>query len=399
MITMQDILKHLQVHVPFDQLLQKHLDKILRERINPEIAFNSAILDGFKEPDYASAATILREAGHSITFHGPFMDLRPGAHRSRDPAGDASSASGRSSRSPPGFARVQSSSTPPTTRDTTCPPRRKWLENSLDTWRSPSRLRPGNSTPDHRPGERLRSRIPATSRLLLDALLTRARPLLLRHGARQRLCGAPASRPGSTGLGSRLGEIHLHDNHGAARRAPARGGGDFPFARLFAILRSGSFNPILTVEAHSEQNLGENAGRHQGPGIRRRVRQSSLRLTCGRPAANRTPAGEVVDMLRYVAKRLLFMIPLLFGITIICFTVMHLAPGSPTDLQTQMNPRASAEMKERLRAMYDLDKPLHEQYCPLGRQAGRPRPGRSPSRRTAGRWPTRSSNGCRSRSC
>lgn len=56
------------------------------------------------------------------------------------------------------------------------------------------------------------------------------------------------------------------------------------------------------------------------------------------------------------------MIPLLIGITIICFTVMHLAPGSPTDLQTQMNPKAGTEMKERLRAMYDLDKPLHQQY-------------------------------------
>jgi peptide/nickel transport system permease protein len=41
---------------------------------------------------------------------------------------------------------------------------------------------------------------------------------------------------------------------------------------------------------------------------------------------------------------------------------MHLAPGSPTDLQTEMNPRVTAEMKERLRAMYDLDKPLHVQY-------------------------------------
>ena len=67
-------------------------------------------------------------------------------------------------------------------------------------------------------------------------------------------------------------------------------------------------------------------------------------------------------MLRYIAKRLLFMVPLLFGITVICFTVMHLAPGSPTDLQTQMNPRASVEMKERLRSMYDLDKPLPVQY-------------------------------------
>jgi peptide/nickel transport system permease protein len=67
-------------------------------------------------------------------------------------------------------------------------------------------------------------------------------------------------------------------------------------------------------------------------------------------------------MLRYIAKRLIFMAPMLVGITIICFSVMHLAPGSPTDLQTQMNPRASAEAQERLRAMYDLDKPLYHQY-------------------------------------
>jgi len=67
-------------------------------------------------------------------------------------------------------------------------------------------------------------------------------------------------------------------------------------------------------------------------------------------------------LLKYLLKRTVFMIPMLIGITVICFAVMHLAPGSPTDLQTQMNPRASAELKERLRAMYDLDKPLYVQY-------------------------------------
>jgi peptide/nickel transport system permease protein len=41
---------------------------------------------------------------------------------------------------------------------------------------------------------------------------------------------------------------------------------------------------------------------------------------------------------------------------------MHIAPGSPTDLQTEMNPRVSAEMKARLKAMYGLDKPLYQQY-------------------------------------
>jgi len=67
-------------------------------------------------------------------------------------------------------------------------------------------------------------------------------------------------------------------------------------------------------------------------------------------------------MIRYVFRRLLTMVPLLIGITIICFIVIHLAPGSPTDLQTEMNPNVSAEARERFMAMYDLDKPLHVQY-------------------------------------
>jgi len=64
----------------------------------------------------------------------------------------------------------------------------------------------------------------------------------------------------------------------------------------------------------------------------------------------------------YILKRTLFMIPLLLGITLVCFFVMHLAPGLPTDLQTQMNPKSTVEMKERLKTLYELDKPVHEQY-------------------------------------
>ncbi|MDH3997519.1 MAG: ABC transporter permease [Desulfuromonadales bacterium] len=67
-------------------------------------------------------------------------------------------------------------------------------------------------------------------------------------------------------------------------------------------------------------------------------------------------------MLHYLLKRLLMMIPLLIGITLISFVVIHLAPGEPTDLQTDLNPKASAEMRDRLREYYDLDKPLYVQY-------------------------------------
>jgi len=67
-------------------------------------------------------------------------------------------------------------------------------------------------------------------------------------------------------------------------------------------------------------------------------------------------------VLTYIGKRLLMMIPLLIGITLISFVVIHLAPGEPTDLQTDLNPEASLELREKLRAQYGLDRPLHIQY-------------------------------------
>jgi len=75
-------------------------------------------------------------------------------------------------------------------------------------------------------------------------------------------------------------------------------------------------------------------------------------------------------MLSYLGRRLLLMIPLLLGITLISFVVIHLAPGEPTDLQTQLNPKASADLQERLRVQYGLDQPLYQQYFTwLGRLA------------------------------
>jgi peptide/nickel transport system permease protein len=67
-------------------------------------------------------------------------------------------------------------------------------------------------------------------------------------------------------------------------------------------------------------------------------------------------------MLNYLGRRFLMMIPLLIGITLISFVVIHLAPGEPTDMQTQLNPEVSTELRNRLRDQYGLDKPLVVQY-------------------------------------
>jgi len=56
------------------------------------------------------------------------------------------------------------------------------------------------------------------------------------------------------------------------------------------------------------------------------------------------------------------MVPLLVGITLVSFVVIHLAPGTPVELQTTMNPKVSLEAQKRLRELYGLDKPLLVQY-------------------------------------
>jgi peptide/nickel transport system permease protein len=67
-------------------------------------------------------------------------------------------------------------------------------------------------------------------------------------------------------------------------------------------------------------------------------------------------------MLAYALRRLLLAVPLLIGITLVSFVVIHLAPGDPTqtggDLSTNHDPKAYQQMIE----MYGLDKPLPEQY-------------------------------------
>ncbi len=67
-------------------------------------------------------------------------------------------------------------------------------------------------------------------------------------------------------------------------------------------------------------------------------------------------------MLTYIIKRLIFMVPMLLGITIISFLIIHLPPGEPGALGMEMNPKVTKEVRERIRALYDLDKPLPVQY-------------------------------------
>ncbi|HOJ60324.1 MAG TPA: ABC transporter permease [bacterium] len=69
-------------------------------------------------------------------------------------------------------------------------------------------------------------------------------------------------------------------------------------------------------------------------------------------------------MLSYTIRRILLALPTLFGITLVTFLVINLAPGDPASVQADqvMDPRVSIRVYEQLREYYGLDKPLLVRY-------------------------------------
>ncbi len=64
----------------------------------------------------------------------------------------------------------------------------------------------------------------------------------------------------------------------------------------------------------------------------------------------------------WLLKRLAGLLITFWGITLISFFIIHLAPGEPISPMADFNPKFTPEMRERLRAQYGLDKPLYVQY-------------------------------------
>ena len=65
-------------------------------------------------------------------------------------------------------------------------------------------------------------------------------------------------------------------------------------------------------------------------------------------------------MRRYVVRRLLLLIPVLLGVSVIIFMVLHLSPGDPAEIM--LGSQATQADLERLRAELGLTQPLHVQY-------------------------------------
>src|SRR6185437_2928702 len=78
-------------------------------------------------------------------------------------------------------------------------------------------------------------------------------------------------------------------------------------------------------------------------------------------------------MLKYVLQRVFWMLPTLFGITLVCFVIINLAPGSPVEQalsKIRFSGHATAggqggvsdEVIAAIKKQYGMDKPIHIRY-------------------------------------
>lgn len=65
-------------------------------------------------------------------------------------------------------------------------------------------------------------------------------------------------------------------------------------------------------------------------------------------------------MIRFVVRRLLLLIPVLLGVTVITFTLTRIIPGNPIDLM--ISPRASQEVRDRVAEKAGLNDTIWVQY-------------------------------------
>ena len=65
-------------------------------------------------------------------------------------------------------------------------------------------------------------------------------------------------------------------------------------------------------------------------------------------------------MLRYSLNRLVLLVPLLFGLSVLTFLYMHVIPGDP--IAGMLGPGGNPQLIEQLRHQYGLDQPIPVQY-------------------------------------
>ena len=69
-----------------------------------------------------------------------------------------------------------------------------------------------------------------------------------------------------------------------------------------------------------------------------------------------------MSLRRFILKRLLAIVPILFGVSLITFGLVFLTPGDPVDQMIGLNPDVTPQEEAQLRERYGLNEPIYVQY-------------------------------------
>ncbi|HSR10045.1 MAG TPA: sugar phosphate isomerase/epimerase family protein [Thermodesulfobacteriota bacterium] len=244
------VLKKIHVNVPFP-MLAGNTDAVLQTGLQPEIYFSGAVLDRISMPDVERTSEALARARVPVTFHGPFMDLNPGAVddrvreitalRFRQVLDLAPYFHPRVIVLHPGYDRWRYDG------DIDL-----WLEKSLLTLRPV--VEAAGKASVKIALENVFDENPSALRTLLDTVDSPHLGYCMDAG-HANLFSSMRPAEWLDVLGPRFMEIHLHDNDGQADDHLPLGRGNIDFSGLFSCIRAKGLNPVYTIEPHEMEYL------------------------------------------------------------------------------------------------------------------------------------------------
>ncbi len=247
----QEIVRSVQVCIPFRLLKKKYLPLVLENRINPEIGINAGVIDAHSKKDFTEMASLIQQEGLSITLHAPFYDLVPGgidkkilkASRERlkqafdlIPIFEPLSIVCHTGYDRKRYDEVQD----------------EWFETALETWTPLVKDLEGTRTT-----MMIENVFEKTPRMLLRLLnaLNMQRVGFCFDTGHMSVFSETNMADWLKALGPLIKELHLHDNDGIKDDHLAVGAGKIDFEFLFEYVEEHSLKPIITLEAHKEKWL------------------------------------------------------------------------------------------------------------------------------------------------
>lgn len=253
---MRELIKQVQVHMPFRFLATKYLDLVIRERINPEISFNYHDLENMAQFDYLAIAKRLREAELKVTFHAPFMDLRPGAI---DPKIRQITQDRLRQTFDMAFYFHPLTVVCHASFDERyyVSGKQAWLDNSIETWSYFLPLAEAVKTVI------VLENVYETEPGILVDLLSRLKSSRIRFcfdAGHFNVFSQTPLEAWMEKMAPYLYQLHLHDNRGFADDHAPVGAGNFPFTKFFTLLSERNLSPLITLESHSVDDLWKTLG-------------------------------------------------------------------------------------------------------------------------------------------